>query len=137
MIRTKSQISYNMSRIKAKGSAIEKLFASELRKNKLKYRGHLKNIIGKPDYVIKDRKVAIFCDSSFWHGYKFLRTSRHKFKSNKEFWVEKIEANIKRDKYVNRTLRKDGWKVFRFWDFQINKDAKKCVLKIKKWLQKE
>lgn len=137
MARTKSQISYNMSRIKSKGSVIEKRFAQGLKKNQLKYTGHPKNLAGSPDYVIVDRRIAIFCDSAFWHGYKFLKTNRHNFKSNRKFWLDKIKSNIERDKLVNRVLRKTGWKVFRFWDFQINKDVEKCIAKVKKWAREE
>lgn len=129
MRRTKSQISFNMSRIRSKGTRIEQLLASGLRKSKIKFRRYA-SIIGKPDFIISGRKIAIFCDSAFWHGYRFLRTSRHKFKSNKKFWIEKIGKNIERDKIVNRVLKKQGWKILRFWDFQIKKDIDKCINKI-------
>lgn len=128
MRKSSRQISYNMSQIRSKGSLIEQLFEKALKRVKCRYKTH-HNVFGKPDFVILNKKAAIFCDSSFWHGYKFLKTNRHRFKSNKKFWVEKIKANIKRDKLVTKTLRKQGWKVLRFWDFQIKKDADKCIAK--------
>ncbi|OQA57783.1 MAG: Very short patch repair protein [Candidatus Omnitrophica bacterium ADurb.Bin277] len=134
MLRSQAQISYNMSRIRSKGSIIERIFEAELRRQRVVYRKHCA-IFGKPDFVNSKNKTAIFCDSSFWHGYKYGKTSRHRFKTNKRFWNEKIKANIERDKLVNKTLRKQGWKVFRFWDFQIKKDVGKCVAKVVKSLK--
>lgn len=129
MRRLRKQISYNMSRIRSKGTSIERLFEKALKRTRLKHKKQ-HAVYGKPDFSILSKKAAIFCDSSFWHGYKFLKTNRHKFKTNRKFWVEKITANIKRDRLVTKTLRKQGWKVFRFWDFQIKKDADKCVSKV-------
>ncbi|MBA7484075.1 Very short patch repair protein [subsurface metagenome] len=129
MKRTKEQISYNMSRIKNKGSEIEKILASGLRRNRVKFRRHI-SIIGRPDFVIKGRKIAVFCDSAFWHGYGGMKTKRHDFKRRTKFWVTKINRNIERDKVVNKTLKREGWKIIRFWDFQIKKDVGKCIRKI-------
>jgi len=129
MRKSRRQISYNMSRIRSKGSLIERLCEQAVKRTRFKYKKHY-DIFGKPDFVIPSKKIAIFCDSSFWHGYKFLKTNRHKFKTNKRFWIEKITANIKRDSLVNKTLRKSGWKVLRFWDFQIKKDAGRCIAKV-------
>lgn len=128
--RTKAQISFNMSRIRSENTSIEKLFASALRKTKVKFKCNNKKVFGSPDFIIADRKIAIFCDSAFWHGYKHMRTARHNFKRRKLFWLNKISNNIKRDKDVNKILKKEGWRVLRFWDFQIKKDIKKCLKKI-------
>lgn len=128
--RSKAQISFNMSRVRSTGSAIEKTFASALRRRGIKHGRNSRAVIGKPDFVLSKSKTAIFCDSAFWHGYRFLKTNRHNFKTNKKFWIEKISTNIKRDQLVNKTLRKQGWKVLRFWDFQIKKDVNKCITKM-------
>jgi DNA mismatch endonuclease (patch repair protein) len=56
-----------------------------------------------------------------------MTTKRHAFRSNVEFWTKKIKRNIQKDKEVNRQLRKYGWKVLRFWDFQIEKNLDKCI----------
>jgi DNA mismatch endonuclease (patch repair protein) len=136
MKRTKAQISYNMSRIKSKNTLIEKRMKTALRRNKLLFKSHPKVIPGNPDFVITESKIAIFCDSSFWHGYKNMETDRHNFKRNKKFWINKILCNIKRDKKVNRILRNDGWRVLRFWDFQIKGNIDKCVNRIKLAVQK-
>jgi len=129
--RTKQEIvSYKMSRVKAKGSQIEKMMGSALWSSGLRgYRKNLKGVIGTPDFCWNKQKVAVFCDSSFWHGYNW-RKEKTKIKVRKKFWFKKIEDNIARDKEVNRKLRKDGWKVLRFWDFKIKNNPKKCVQKI-------
>ena len=132
MRRTKAQISFNMSRIRSKGTRIEKILSSALRKARIRFRQQIP-LIGKPDFLV-GRKVAVFCDSAFWHGYKKMETSRHDFKRNRTFWRNKIAKNIERDKNVNKELRDRGWKVVRFWDFQIIKDTEKCIKKIEKIL---
>lgn len=119
-----------MSQIKSKGSKIERLLSEELRRNNIRFNNNYMDAIGKPDIAIPKIKLAIFCDSSFWHGYKNMTTSRHNFKSNKGFWVHKIQQNIKRDKIVNRELKRKGWTVIRLWDHQILKDINKCIQKI-------
>ncbi len=133
--RSKKVISYNMSRIRSAGSAIEKILGAALRGSGIRCRKQYK-IFGKPDYALVDKKIALFCDSSFWHGYKFLKTNRHAFKTNKEFWIDKISQNVKRDKLVNKTLKKEGWRVLRFWDFEIKKDVKGCIRKIEEIIKK-
>ena len=90
MRKSRKQISYNMSQIRSKGSLIESLFEKEIKRTRFKYNKH-QDVFGKPDFVIPNKKAAIFCDSSFWHGYRFLKTNRHKFKSNRKFWIEKIK----------------------------------------------
>jgi DNA mismatch endonuclease Vsr len=134
--RTKAQISFNMSRIRSKGTRIEKMFSCALRKAKIKFKKHMP-VFGSPDFVIAGRTIAVFCDSSFWHGYRKMSTSRHNFKSNRIFWKNKICKNIERDKQVNKVLKKNGWKVIRFWDFQIIKDDDKCINKVRKILALE
>jgi DNA mismatch endonuclease (patch repair protein) len=87
------------------------------------------NGLGTPDFCWKRQKIAVFCDSSFWHGFNWSKEKK-KIKVRKSFWYKKIEDNIARDKKVNRKLRKDGWKVFRFWDFKIKKDALLCAKEV-------
>jgi DNA mismatch endonuclease (patch repair protein) len=88
------------------------------------------DVLGKPDFLFRDQQVAIFCDSHFWHGYQWKKRKRE-LKRNRRFWVEKISGNMKRDRMVNRKLRKAGWKVVRFWEHEILHSADACVAKIK------
>jgi DNA mismatch endonuclease, patch repair protein len=128
--RNKAVISFNMSRIRSSGSVIENVLGKAMWKAGLRYRKQYKRIPGRPDFVLVKHKIAIFCDSSFWHGYKSMATSLHDFKSNKNFWITKIKRNMERDREVNRHLKKLGWEVYRFWDFQIINKTDKCVKKI-------
>jgi DNA mismatch endonuclease, patch repair protein len=137
MKRSKDIISFNMSRIKSSGSKIEKKLAKALWSEGLRYRKQYKKIKGKPDFVLVKYKIAIFCDSAFWHGYKEMTTSLHDFKSNTDFWIAKIKRNIERDKEVNKMLKKTGWKTFRFWDFQIKNDIEKCVQNVLQEIKKK
>jgi DNA mismatch endonuclease (patch repair protein) len=129
-MKDKKTISYNMSRVRSSGSKIENILGKALWNAGLRYRKQYKKIPGKPDFVLVSKKIAIFCDSTFWHGYKNMSTKVHDFKSNKDFWMNKISKNIQRDKIVNKNLKNMGWQVLRFWDFQIEKNVKKCIDKV-------
>ena len=124
--KTKEQISFNMRQVKNKDSDIEIMLRKELWSRGLRYQKNVNEIIGKPDIVFKGKKVAIFCDSEFWHGYDWENRKKD-FKSNKEFWITKIERNIERDEEVNAQLKKLGWKVLRFWGRDIKKNCKECA----------
>lgn len=94
---TPEQRKENMRAVESKGSKIELLLAKELWSKGLRYRKNDKSIFGKPDFVFKSLKIALFCDSEFWHG-KNWEERKKDFKSNQEFWIPKIERNIHRDK---------------------------------------
>ena len=117
-----------MAKIKSKDTSIELMLRKALWSKGLRYRKNCKDIFGKPDICFKRKKIAIFCDSAFWHGKKFLEGE--KFKTNSEFWEKKILRNIERDKEVNQRLIKEGWTVLRFWDNEIKKNLGECVSKI-------
>jgi len=135
--RNKAEVSYNMSRIKASGSEIESIMASALCEEELRgYRKNLRTILGKPDFSWKKYKVAVFCDSSFWHGYQWGKKFKESFKVRKKFWINKIEANRRRDRFVNRELKKQDWTVLRFWDRDIIKHSNRCASEIKRFLRK-
>lgn len=127
--RTRAAISYNMSRIKSSGSKIERRMEEVLRNSGLRPSKH-GDVTGKPDFLFPKQRVAVFCDSHFWHGYQWRKRKR-KLKRNRRFWVFKIRGNMKRDRVVNRKLRESGWKVLRFWEHQILGTPDVCVSKIK------
>lgn len=130
-VLSRSQI---MSRIKSKDTSIEIILRKAIWKKGIRYRKNCKDVFGKPDICFKGKKVAIFCDSAFWHGKKFLEGE--KFKTNKDFWEKKILRNIERDKEVNKKLKEEGWIVLRFWDYEIKKETERCVEKIIETLKK-
>jgi DNA mismatch endonuclease (patch repair protein) len=91
----------------------------------------LKGVLGTPDFCWKGRKIAVFCDSSFWHGYNWAEEKK-KIRVRKKFWFKKIEDNIRRDETITSNLTHEGWIVLRFWDFEIKGNIAKCVIKIAK-----
>jgi len=127
MKKTQEQISKNMRAVKSKDSKIELLLRKELRFRHLTYRKNCGNVIGKPDIVFKGIKLAIFCDSEFWHGYQWEEKRKAEHKSNEEFWHTKIERNMQRDKEVTEQLQSQGWTVLRFWGKEIEKNTAACA----------
>ena len=97
----------NMQRIKASGTGIKKALQTELWHRGIRYRKNVKQVIGKPDIYFIGKKVAVFCDSEFWHGYDWENTNQ-RIKSHRVFWIPKIERNIQRDKEVNAKLEAEG-----------------------------
>lgn len=121
-----------MSAIKGKETGLEKRGFEVLRCAGVRFRKHPGGIIGKPDAANKSKKFAVFFDSAFWHGYDWKKRRRD-IKSNKRFWIAKIEGNIRRDKQVNRILRSQGWRVIRIWEHELaSRKVKKTVRKLEK-----
>ncbi|MBE6843758.1 MAG: very short patch repair endonuclease [Ruminococcus sp.] len=127
--KTPEQITKNMKAVKSKGSKIEVMLMKELWSRGLRYRKNVNSVYGKPDILFKSKKIAIFCDSEFWHGYNW-EERKNDFKSNQEFWISKIERNIERDKEVNDRLKSEGWTVLRFWGNYIKRNLLECADKI-------
>ena len=126
---TPEQRHKNMTAVKSKGTKIEVLLQKELWHRGLRYRKNVKNIYGKPDIAFIGKKIAVFCDSEFFHGFDWEKKNKE-IKSNREFWIPKIEKNIQRDKDVTDKLKKDGWTVLRFWGNEIKKNVSGCADKI-------
>ena len=126
MQKTKEQISHNMQQVKNKDSQIEVLLRKELWSRGLRYRKNVNRIYGKPDIVFIGKKVAVFCDSEFWHGYNWEERKKD-FKSHQEFWIPKIERNMERDAEVTAKLESEGWTVIRFWGNEIKKNTAQCA----------
>jgi len=129
---TKEQRRKNMQNIRSTGTTPERLIMKELRKRKIYFAKNVASIIGKPDIVFRRKKIVIFVDSDFWHGHPKRLIMP---KTNVEYWENKIFRNKKRDKVVSNFLKKEGWKVIRFWEFDIKKNPQKCINKILKVLK--
>ncbi|MCF7870058.1 MAG: very short patch repair endonuclease [Candidatus Omnitrophica bacterium] len=134
--KTSKKRSDLMKKIKSNNTKPEVAFRKALWACGLRYRKNDTRYPGKPDIVIPKFKVAVFIDGEFWHGYRW-KAKKKKIKSNRGYWIPKIEKNIKRDKANNRKLRKEGWKVLRFWEKSIKKDLPKCVGKVKRTIKKK
>lgn len=120
-----------MSRVRSSGSGIERALARALWRVGFRYRKQYA-IFGRPDFVLVKYRVAIFCDSEFWHGYRWGKRRKAEHKSNVDYWFAKIERNRTRDRLVNRTLKSQGWQVVRFWEREITADAFKCALTVRR-----
>lgn len=125
--------SENMRRIKSKDTSIEIKLRKALWNKGFRYRKNCKDIVGKPDICFKKKKVAIFCDSEFWHG-KYLLENKYIPKTNKKYWIPKIEKNIARDLKVNAELKNQNWTVLRFWQKDIEKNLEECIKKIQEFM---
>ncbi len=115
-----------MSKIRGKNTKPELAFRKALWARGYRYRIDYKRLIGKPDIALKKYKTVIFIDGEFWHGYQW-EDRKAKIKSNREFWIPKIERNIQRDAEVNQELKKMGYKVFRFWQKEVDKNLPTCL----------
>lgn len=136
MRKTREQISFNMKQVKSKNSGIELILRKILWDRGLRYQKNPQNVYGKPDIVFKGRKVAVFCDGEFWHGFDWKHKQKE-LKTNRKFWISKIERNMKRDQEVNETLISSGWHVLRFWGREIKKNPQKCAQLIEKVIKNE
>lgn len=125
------EVSERMKKVKSRDTGLEKAMEEILDSLHIAY-DKQPDLVGHPDFRIKETNVLIFCDSSFWHGRRELEITGDAFKKNRNFWTEKLIENKKRDQRINRALRKDGWSVQRFWDT----DILKCQDKVKSRLRR-
>ena len=126
---TPEQRRKNMQAIKSTATKDEVRLAKALWKLGYRYRKNNKKIFGKPDLTFANYKIAIFIDSEFFHG-KDWETQQLRIKSNRDYWIPKIERNMKRDIAVNEYLLSKNWKVLRFWSKEIQKELESCIKKI-------
>lgn len=114
---TKAKRSDVMSRIRGRGNRETELALMGLFRwhGITGWRRH-EAVFGKPDFIFRQRKVAIFVDGCFWH-----RCPLHCRQpvNNRAFWKRKLESNCRRDQLVNRTLRRRGWKIIRIWEHEL------------------
>ena len=122
---TPEQRRRNMQHIRSKDTSIEIKLRKALWHEGIRYRKNYKALPGKPDIAITKYRIAIFCDSSFWHGRDFDK--KKPVATNHQYWDAKIKRNMERDKEVNQKLRAAGWTVLRFWDIEINKNMDECI----------
>lgn len=130
-VLTKDQRHRNMQAIRNSKTRIEDRLAKALFSKGYRYRRNDKSVYGKPDIVFKRLKIAIFCDSEYFHGKNWDK-EKHRIKTNTEFWHKKIEQNMLRDQIVNEELLKNNWKVLRYWGRAIEKNLDICISEIEK-----
>ena len=124
----KEQRHKNMKNIRAKDTEIEIILRKALWNKGYHYRKNYKKLPGTPDIALTKYKIAIFCDSEFFHGkdWEVLKPRLEKG-DNSEYWVSKISRNRERDDEINKKLLFLGWTVIRFWGNDIKKNVDGCV----------
>lgn len=128
---TKKKRSEIMSKIRGRDTKLEKKMETLLEENCFDYVKHPK-IFGNPDFLVRP-SIAVFCDSSFWHGRNWPKLKMQLERtSNPNYWVSHISKNRRRDKLVNNMLSEKGYKVLRFWDDEIFKNPDSCMRKIRR-----
>jgi len=117
-----------MRKIHSKDTSIELLLRKALWHKGYRYRKNYKALPGSPDIVLTKYKIAIFCDSEFFHGkdWEVLKPQLEKGK-NADFWIEKISKNQQHDDDINKQLQFLGWTVIRFWGKDIMKKTDECI----------
>ncbi|MEX2514182.1 MAG: very short patch repair endonuclease [Cyclobacteriaceae bacterium] len=126
---TSKKRSFNMSRIKGKHTQPEKLLKKALWHAGLRHRSNSRKLPGKPDISFLKYKLLVFVDGAFWHGHDW-ENKKESIKSNRGFWLPKIERNRQRDREINQYYWSQGWTVLRFWDFEVKKELGACVKRV-------
>ena len=131
-VLTPAQRKKNMQHIKSKNTSIEVRLRKALWAQGIRYRKNYKNLPGKPDIAITKYKIAVFCDSEFFHGKDWDQLRERLSKSERgEYWISKILRNQERDRDIDQRLQFLEWKVLHFWGNDIKKDTIGCVQAIK------
>lgn len=128
-LKTTQEVSKRMKALSHKKSRVESILAKALWHNGYRYRLNYKKLPGTPDIALIKYKIAIFVDGEFWHGKDFEKT-KEKLKNNKDYWIEKIEENIKRDIKNDNLLRQIEWTPIHFWSKDVIKYTNFCVEEI-------
>ncbi len=123
-----------MSRIRGKDTSIERMLSKELWHRGLRFRKNSRSVYGHPDISIKKYRIAIFCDGDFWHGYDWENREKS-IKSNREYWIPKIERNIRKDIETNHILSSLGYTVIRVWEHEIRNDLKDTADMIMRYIE--
>jgi DNA mismatch endonuclease (patch repair protein) len=123
---TPQQRHKNMQHIKSKNTKIEIILRKALWSKGYRYRKNWSHLPGKPDIAITKYKIAIFCDSEFFHGYQWGK-KKLRLETNRDYWIKKIERNILRDQENDKALLASGWLPVHFWGREILRHKDDCV----------
>lgn len=126
---TDEATSKRMSNVKLKNGDAEVLLAKALWHLGYRYRRNYKGLPGSPDIALLKYHVAVFVDGEFWHGYDW-DNKKNTLKRNRDYWIEKIEENIARDKRVDLQLQELGWTPVHFWTKEVMKETAQCVQRV-------
>ena len=120
------EIRKRMSKVRLKNGKAETILAKRLWHEGYRYRRNYKKLPGSPDIALTKYRIAVFVDGEFWHGENW-EERKAKLKQNREYWIEKIEENMARDRRVDRQLKEMGWVTIHFWEKQVLKKPDDCI----------
>lgn len=120
-----------MSKIRSRDTSLEVRVFRFLMREKIYFQKHYKKCPGQPDIALPAKRKAVFIDGDFWHGWRF---SKNINRLPKNYWRDKIKANIDRDKRHRALLKKRGWEVLRIWEHELEKNEDRAFEKIKRFL---
>ncbi len=130
------EIRKRMSKVRLKNGKAETILAKRLWHEGYRYRRNYKKLPGSPDIALTTYRVAVFVDGEFWHGENWDER-KAKLKHNREYWIEKIEENMARDKRVDGQLQEMGWTTVHFWEKQVLKHTDECLQIVLELLEKK
>ncbi len=130
------EIRKRMSKVRLKNGKAETILAKRLWHEGYRYRRNYKKFPGSPDIALTTYKIAVFVDGEFWHGENW-EERKAKLKHNREYWIEKIEENMARDKRVDDQLQEMGWTTVHFWEKQVLKQTDECLQAVLELLEKK
>jgi DNA mismatch endonuclease (patch repair protein) len=122
-----------MAKVRNKDSRAELALRRALHAAGLRYRLHAPDVLGRPDLVIRSRRLAVFVDGDLWHGNpdevrrRGRATLAELFPTRTDWWVAKIERTAERDREVTAALREQGWTVLRLWEHDVLRDPDGCA----------
>jgi DNA mismatch endonuclease, patch repair protein len=123
-----------MAAVRGKDTKAEMALRRSLHRRGLRFRLHASDVTGRPDLVIRSRRLAVFADGDMWHGNAWrlrgLDRLEDMFPNNTEFWTKKIRRNIERDREVTALLAEEGWTVVRLWESDILADPDAAATKV-------
>lgn len=130
------EIRKRMSKVRLKNGKAETILARRLWHEGYRYRRNYKKLPGSPDIALTKYRIAVFVDGEFWHGENW-EERKTKLKQNREYWIEKIEENMARDRRVDWQLKEMGWVTIHFWEKQVLKHTEECLKVVLELIEKE
>ncbi len=134
--RDRALVSRIMAAVRSTDTEPERVLALALKRAGLRYRRHVGDLRGRPDFVFVAERVVVFVDGDFWHGRQWKRRRLPSLdrqfarSANRTYWVEKITRNVRRDAAVSRALRRQGWCVVRLWESDLRGNLDRCVARV-------
>lgn len=133
---TSERVSKLMSKVRTANTKPEVAFRKLLWHAGLRYRHNYRKAPGRPDIAFVRWRIAIFIDGDFWHGYNWSQ-KKDAIKSNRAYWIPKIERNMQRDEEVNELLAAAGWHCLRIWEHEVEKEFGAAFYRVLRFIEEK